>query len=79
MRSLLRLCAPLFSFSMRSVSAIMKVQENQVGLKSNGTHQLLVYADDVNVSENYINTMKKDATFLTDASKRKLQKKTQRN
>jgi hypothetical protein len=29
--------------------AIRKVQENQVGLKWNATHQLLVYANNVNV------------------------------
>jgi hypothetical protein len=29
--------------------AITKVQENQVGLKLNGTHYLLVYADDMNL------------------------------
>jgi hypothetical protein len=28
--------------------AIKKIQENQVGLKLNGTHQLLYYADDAN-------------------------------
>jgi hypothetical protein len=39
--------------------AIMKVQENQVGLKLNGTHQFLAYADDVNLLGDNINTMEK--------------------
>jgi hypothetical protein len=29
--------------------AIRKVQANQVGVKLNGTHQLVVYTDDVNI------------------------------
>jgi hypothetical protein len=37
----------LFNFALEYT--ITKLQKNQVGLKLNGPHQLLVYADDVNL------------------------------
>jgi hypothetical protein len=49
--------------------AIRKVEGNQVGLKLNGTHQLLAYADDVNRLKDNINTIKKNTEALLDASK----------
>jgi hypothetical protein len=38
--------------------AIRRVQVNQECLKLNGTHQLVVYADDVNVLGGSISTLK---------------------
>jgi hypothetical protein len=57
----------LFNFALEY--AIRTVQENQVGLKLNGTHQLLVYADDVNLLGDNIDAMKKNMETLTDSSK----------
>jgi hypothetical protein len=40
--------------------AIRKVQENHVGLKLNGTHQLLAYGDNVDLLGDNIDTIKKN-------------------
>jgi hypothetical protein len=45
------------------------VQENQVGLKLNGTHELLAYVDDVNLMRDNLYTIKKNTETLIDASK----------
>jgi hypothetical protein len=44
--------------------AIRKAKENQVGLKLNGTHQLLAYADDVNLMEDDIDIINKNTEIL---------------
>ena len=57
----------LFNFTLEY--AIRRVQVNQDGLKLNGTHQLLFYADDVNILGGSVHTIQKTAEALVVASK----------
>jgi hypothetical protein len=57
------------AFQLSFECAIRKVEEIDVGLKINGTNQLLVYADDVNLLGDNIDTIQKTIETLIDASK----------
>jgi hypothetical protein len=53
----------LFSFALEYAI------RTKVGLDLNGTHQLLVYADCVNLLGDSINTVKEDSETLSEASR----------
>jgi len=57
----------LFNFALEW--AIKRVQVNQDGLKLNGTHQLLAYADDVIILGGSIRAVKENAEALVVAVK----------
>ena len=57
----------LFNFALEF--AIRRVQVNQDGLKLNGTHQLLAYADDVSILRGSVHTVKGNAEALVVATK----------
>ena len=56
----------LFNFALQY--AIRRVQVNQDGLKLNGTHQRLVYADDVNILGGSVHTVGKNTKALLVSS-----------
>ena len=56
-------CGPALEY------AIKRVQVNRDGLKLNGTHQLLAYADDVNILGASAHTVKENAEALLVATK----------
>ena len=57
----------LFNFALEY--AIRRVQINQDGLKLNGTHQLLFYADGVTILGGIVHTVKENAEALIEANK----------
>ena len=57
-------------FNLALEYAIRRVQVNQDGLKLNGTHQRLVYGDDVRILGGGIHTVKENAdVLLVDSNK----------
>jgi hypothetical protein len=46
-----------------------KLEENEVGLELSGTHQLLVYTDDINLLGDNANTIKENSETLSEASR----------
>jgi hypothetical protein len=52
----------LFNFALQY--AVKRIQVNQYGLKLNGMHQLLAYADDLNILGGSVHTVKENAEAL---------------
>ena len=59
----------LLPFTFTLDYAIRRVQINQDGLKLNGAHRILVYANDVNILGGSVHTVEKNKEALVVASK----------
>jgi hypothetical protein len=60
------------SYRLRNTAleyTIWRVQVNQDGLNLNGTHQLLIYADDDNILGGRVHTIQKNTEALVAANK----------
>ena len=57
----------LFNFALEY--AIRRVQESRTGLKLNGKHQRLVYADDMNMLGENLKTVRENTEIFIKASK----------
>jgi hypothetical protein len=57
------------AFNFTSEYTIRRAQENQDGLKLIGTHQLLAYADDIDIVGENIHTIKKNTEAVLGGSK----------
>ena len=51
----------LFNFALEY--AIKQVQETNLGLNMNGTHQVLAYADDTNLKGDEVTTIERNACY----------------
>jgi hypothetical protein len=60
---------PSLFFKFALEYAVRRVQVNQDGLKLDGTHQLLAFADDVNILGGSVHTVKENAEALVMATK----------
>jgi len=57
----------LFNFALEY--AIRRIQVKRGGLKLNGTHQVLAYADDIHILAGSIHTLKENAEALVAATR----------
>jgi len=55
----------MLSITIALVYAIRRVYINTNGLKLNGTYQLLIYSDDVNILGESVHTIKKNRIFFS--------------